>query len=45
MPVAADLSADFVFSKKICPQANVDERKQLSKKERSSCDAKVARAI
>ena len=44
-PVAAALSVDEVFTEEKCLQANADERKQLSKKERPGSNAKVARAI
>jgi hypothetical protein len=35
----------FIFWRKKYLQANADERKQLSKKERPGCGAKVAHAI
>jgi hypothetical protein len=45
MPAAVDLSVDVFFLYKKGSQANVDERKQLLKKERSGCGEKMPRAI
>jgi hypothetical protein len=45
MSAAAGLSADDIFIREKCLQVNTDEREQLSKKERSGCGEKMARAI